>query len=53
MSTPLVSVLITTDNYGRFVEEAIESVLSQDFPCDQLEILVIDGGSTARPKCIA
>jgi glycosyltransferase involved in cell wall biosynthesis len=46
MSTPLVSVLITTYNYGRFVEEAIESVLSQDFPCDQLEILVIDDGST-------
>ena len=46
MSTPLVSVLIATYNYGRFVEEAIESVLSQDFPCDQLEILVIDDGST-------
>src|SRR5215831_667914 len=46
MSLPLISVLITTHNYGRFIEEAIESVLSQDFPSDQVEILVVDDGST-------
>jgi glycosyltransferase involved in cell wall biosynthesis len=46
MSTPVVSVLITTYNYGRFVQEAIESVLSQDFTHNQFEILVIDDGST-------
>jgi len=43
---PLISVLIDTYNYGRYVEEAIESVLAQDFPLDQREILVIDDGST-------
>jgi glycosyltransferase involved in cell wall biosynthesis len=46
MSPALVSVLITTYNYGRFIEESIESVLSQDFPPDQIEILVVDDGST-------
>jgi glycosyltransferase involved in cell wall biosynthesis len=46
MSLPLVSVLITTHNYDRFVTEAIESVLSQDFPPDQIEVLVVDDGST-------
>jgi glycosyltransferase involved in cell wall biosynthesis len=46
MRAPVVSVLITTFNYGRFIGEAIESVLSQDFPLDRLEILVIDDGST-------
>jgi glycosyltransferase involved in cell wall biosynthesis len=46
MSPPLVSVLITTYNYGRFIEEAIESALSQDFPSDQMEVLVVDDGST-------
>jgi glycosyltransferase involved in cell wall biosynthesis len=46
MNTPLVSVVITTYNYGHFIEEAIESVLSQDFPEDQREILVVDDGST-------
>jgi glycosyltransferase involved in cell wall biosynthesis len=43
---PQVSVVIDTYNYGHFVEEAIESVLSQDFPADRMEILVVDDGST-------
>ena len=43
---PFVSVLIDTYNYGRFIEEAIESVLSQDYPAEQMQILVIDDGST-------
>lgn len=42
----MITVLITTHNYGRFIEEAIESALSQDFPPDQVEILVVDDGST-------
>lgn len=46
MSNPLVTVLIDTYNYGRFIEEAINSVLAQDFPADQMEILVVDDGST-------
>ena len=46
MNVPHVTVLIDTYNYGRFIEEAVESVLSQDFPMDQLEILVVDDGST-------
>lgn len=46
MPEPQVSVVIDTYNYGRFVEEAIESVLSQDFPAGRMEILVVDDGST-------
>jgi glycosyltransferase involved in cell wall biosynthesis len=46
MKEPLVTVLIDTYNYGRFIEEAIESVLAQDFPLDEVEILVVDDGST-------
>ncbi len=46
MTKPLVSVLITTYNYGRFIEESIDSVLSQDFSPDKLEVLVVDDGST-------
>lgn len=45
-NSPLVSVLITTYNYGRFVEEAIDSVLTQDFPREELEVIVVDDGST-------
>jgi glycosyltransferase involved in cell wall biosynthesis len=46
MVRPVVSVLIDTYNYGHFIKEAIESVLSQDFPSERLEILVVDDGST-------
>jgi|SRR5271157_1261519 len=46
MNSPLITVLITTYNYGRFIEQAIDSVLSQDFLPEQTQILVIDDGST-------
>lgn len=43
---PLVTALIDTYNYGIFVEEAIESVLAQDYPSERVEVLVVDDGST-------
>jgi glycosyltransferase involved in cell wall biosynthesis len=46
VNRPLITVLIDTYNYGRFIEEAIDSVLAQDFPLEQVEILVVDDGST-------
>jgi glycosyltransferase involved in cell wall biosynthesis len=44
--SPVITVLITTYNYGRFIEQTIDSVLSQDFPLDQVQIVVVDDGST-------
>ena len=46
MCSPLITVLITAYNYGQFVEQAIDSVLEQDFPHDQVQIVVVDDGST-------
>lgn len=46
MKDPTVTVLIDTYNYGHFIEEAIESVLSQDYPMEEVETLVVDDGST-------
>ena len=46
MKAPYFSVVIDTYNYGRFVEEAVSSVLSQDFPATEREILVVDDSST-------
>jgi glycosyltransferase involved in cell wall biosynthesis len=48
MGQPLVTVLIDTYNHERFIEEAIVSVLEQDFPSSQTEVLVVDDGSTDR-----
>src|SRR6202162_5556259 len=46
MSKPLVSVLIDTYNHERFIEHAITSVLEQDMPMADVEIVVVDDGST-------
>ncbi|HKV26039.1 MAG TPA: glycosyltransferase [Candidatus Acidoferrum sp.] len=48
MTRPFVSVLIDTYNHERFIEQAIVSVLEQDFPAEDREILVVDDGSTDR-----
>ncbi|HXJ05753.1 MAG TPA: glycosyltransferase [Candidatus Acidoferrum sp.] len=46
MAKPFVSVLIDTYNHERFIEEAIVSVLEQDFPAADREIIVVDDGSS-------
>jgi len=46
MKAPFFTILIDTFNYGQYIEEAIASVLAQDFPAEEREILVVDDGST-------
>lgn len=45
MSSPKVSVVIDNYNYGRFIGEAIRSVLDQDYR-GEIECIVADDGST-------
>lgn len=50
---PRVSVLVNTYNHERFIAQALQSVLDQDFPAGQMEIIVVDDGSTDRtPEAI-
>jgi glycosyltransferase involved in cell wall biosynthesis len=44
MSNDLVTAIIPTYNYGRFVTQAVESALAQTY--GNVEILVVDDGST-------
>lgn len=40
---PFFSIVIANYNYGRFLEDAIKSVLSQS--CQDFELIIVDGGS--------
>ena len=50
-AAPPVDAIITCHNYGRFLGEAIESVLAQDHP--NLRIVVVDDGSTDDTAAVA
>lgn len=49
---PFFSVVIDNHNYGRFLRATIDSALGQDFPAEELEVIVVDDGSTDDSRAI-
>ncbi|MDP2947712.1 MAG: glycosyltransferase [Nanoarchaeota archaeon] len=43
---PLVSVIITTKNEEKNIENCLKSILHQIYPRDKIEIIVVDKDST-------
>ena len=52
MSKPLVSVIIPTYNYAHYISKAIDSILSQNYPADCIEIIVYDDGSKDNTRAV-
>ncbi|MDE2028884.1 MAG: glycosyltransferase, partial [Candidatus Omnitrophica bacterium] len=48
--SPCVSIIIITFNYGRFIKDALDSVLDQSF--SDYEVIVVDDGSTDNTALI-
>lgn len=49
----LISVIITTKNEEKNIGKCLESVLAQTYPAGNIEIIVVDNGSTDKTKEIA
>jgi glycosyltransferase involved in cell wall biosynthesis len=47
-----LSLILTCFNREHFIGRAIRSAISQRFPRDQLEVIVVDDGSTDRSRAI-
>jgi len=53
MENPKVSILIPTLNAGRVLEKCLNSISSQSYPKEYVEIIVADGGSVDNTREIA
>lgn len=45
-SFPVVTIIMPILNEANFISHSLGAVLSQDYPAESLEIIVVDGGST-------
>lgn len=45
MTNPIVSVIVPVLNAGSYINNCVTSLINQDFPKDQYEIIIVDNGS--------
>lgn len=50
MDLPSVTLIVAMKNEAKHIERCVESLLSQDYPRDRLEVLFMDGRSTDRTR---
>ncbi len=50
---PYVSIIIATYNSSKILDKTLNALAHQTYPTDQLEIIIIDGGSTDNTREIA
>jgi glycosyltransferase involved in cell wall biosynthesis len=46
LETPSVSIIIPTYNSSRSLGECLDSIKAQDYPAENIEIIIVDAGST-------
>lgn len=52
MLLPFVTIILPIRNEARYIARTLESILAQDYPQEQIEILVVDGNSDDGTKHI-
>ena len=49
---PSITALVDTYNQDRYIEQALVSVIEQDLPASEFEVIVVDDGSTDKTSSI-
>lgn len=48
MQLPFISVILPVRNEERYIAACVDSIFSQDYPADQMEVIFVDGRSEDR-----
>jgi cellulose synthase/poly-beta-1,6-N-acetylglucosamine synthase-like glycosyltransferase len=52
LSLPRISLIIPARNEALVIKKTLESILASEYPCDRLEVIVVNDGSTDKTATI-
>jgi cellulose synthase/poly-beta-1,6-N-acetylglucosamine synthase-like glycosyltransferase len=52
LSLPRISLIIPAHNEALVIKKTLESILASEYPCDRLEVIVVNDGSTDKTATI-